>query len=179
MTRGRVLMAVLICALLVAGCAAATWFSAPVTTAGGTAVVTVSGFEAFPVLGALLLAIGAGSLALLMTAGVIARIVTVVLTLAALALGWAVVAAWGAAEDALSAAAAAATGVGEVAEAGSTTVWPALALAASVGLVVCVVALFTLKPQAARSARYERDARGTETPADQWDALSRGEDPSD
>lgn len=50
MTRGRVLMAVLICALLVAGCAAATWFSAPVTTAGGTAVVTVSGFEAFPVL---------------------------------------------------------------------------------------------------------------------------------
>lgn len=86
--------------------------------------------------------------------------------------------AWRDPHAALASAAAQATGVAQVSGAVTTTVWPVAFLVVGVLLTLTVAGLLAVPASAARGARYERDARGSHTPADDWDSLSRGQDPT-
>lgn len=174
---------------LLLGVAAAPWLEVTVRTALTTATIAVRGSDAVPAVPAAALVLLAGGLALAL-AGAVARLVA---SVAVSAVGVVVVAVTaGFLADPSSAAVSAVaevTGVrgleGEVA----TTPWPAVALGlgvvAALGGVVLAVAQRAWE-RGTRGRRYERSGPpGGGVPTeprvramDDWDALSRGEDPS-
>ncbi|WP_158277103.1 Trp biosynthesis-associated membrane protein [Serinibacter arcticus] len=82
MTRGRALGAVVVLAAATFGLASLPWFSATVVQVSGEETISIAGTGASPVIGALLLVVGAGVVAYLLARGVLARIVAGVLTVA-------------------------------------------------------------------------------------------------
>ncbi|GMA31123.1 Trp biosynthesis-associated membrane protein [Litorihabitans aurantiacus] len=210
--RTRSLAAVALLAAVTFGLAALPWFHAEVRPVAGTEVVSVPGTSASPVLGALLLVVGAACLAHLLARGVLARVVAAAATLAALAAVAACVAALRDPATPLLRAAAEVSGVPELSGDPVTTPWGWGATGTAVLLAVAAGVLTSAAPAAAGSSRYERPTRAgattaesaasaasstprgqapgtrssgaTDTPAaraaqvDDWDALTRGEDPT-
>ena len=195
-SRGRLLCALgaLLGAGLLVVAAGRPWVTQVVTDVPGVTRVSASGGGAAPAAPALALVAAAGAVALLVTGRLGRRLAAVVLLLAGLGAGAAVIAVLAAPGDAIASAVTAATG-----RAGGLTgpapgvtgwVWPALAAAALVtgcGAVGVVRApgwpapgrRFDTPEQA--SSRPDRTAgplRGQSDAIGAWDALSRGEDPT-
>ena len=168
---------------------APTWFS--VRVAGliqGEAVVAVSGASAVPALSgvALVLLAAGGALAIAGRAG---RRVVGALVAAAGAIGaWLTVAAVRAPSDALRSAVAESTGVGNVPGDVATAPWPFVTvLLAALVLVLGAYHLLGRGPWPAPGARLARSGerpdeprteRPMTDPAQAWDALSDGDDPT-
>lgn len=180
MTRSRALLAVVAAALATFVTASLPWFTAPVDRLDGRATLTLSGTGAQPVLGALLLVIGAVVVASLLARGVVARVVAGAGLLAAVA---AVVVAAQARLDpvpALERLAADATGVPTLAADPVASAWGWVTVGLAVVLVLACTGLLLARPPAATRSRYERAAPpGSHAGAvDDWDALTRGDDPT-
>ncbi len=170
------------------------WVTQAVTDVPGVTRVSASGGTAVPAAPALALVAAAGAVALLVTGRLGRRLAAVVLLLAGLGAGAAVVAVLAVPGDAIASAVTAATGrTGGLAGPGAAVtgwVWPALAAAALVA-ASGAVAVVRAPAWPAPGRRYEAPAQATPDGAGQagtvrgqgdaigaWDALSRGEDPT-
>ncbi len=193
LTRGRVVVAVLVLGAVAFALSALTWASAEVPTVLAENSVAVSGGEAAPATQAAALAVLAAGLAVAIGGRWVTRVVAVALAGLGVLLGASAVGFLMEPRPRLEAAAAQVSGVREIAGEPALTPWPyATAL---LGLVVVAVAVLTLRvpTTATPGRRFERagdapapsrrtaaddfgDARGRAM--DDWDALGRGEDPS-
>lgn len=164
-------------------------------TAGGATAIEVGGAVASPALAALALA----GLALAGALAIAGPVIRLVLGLLAVILGGSVVlASWmplGTPVAAVSAAVADATGVAgaeptaELVAAATASAWPYAAIAgglliAAAGVVVLVTGRAWATSRRYGGARLESDGARAEIPAsdravDDWDGLSRGDDPTD
>ncbi|WP_454301892.1 Trp biosynthesis-associated membrane protein [Salana multivorans] len=178
-------------ALSALGCAL-VWFSAPVDSVV-VREVAVTGSQVAPGAMPLLLVVAAGLVARAMTRGVVRRVI-----------GWLGVLAWvglvatlvAAALDPvgpLLAEAAEATGVGQLAGSPARGPWPWLAVAGAAIGCVGGVAVALARGESTRGSRYERAGTRAETgvasagsgapgrpdQVEDWDALTRGDDPSE
>lgn len=197
MTRGRALLAVVVTVAVTFALAALPWFSSTVTQAVGETRLSVSGTAAAPVIGALLLVVAAGLVAFLLARGALARVVAVVMALAGLGVVAASLVTVQDPASPLRAAAADLTGVPELAGDVAVTPWGWACAAAGALLTAACVALAATRPPERTSSRYERAApAGSSAPTapttggsttaappqrdaiDDWDALTRGEDPT-
>ena len=188
-SRSRALASVAIAAVGTFALASLVWFEAPVALVVGESRVTVSGTGAAPVIGALLLVLAAGLLAYLLARGILARVVAGFLTVASIGILLACIRALGDPLGPLTRLAADVSGVGQLAGEVTATPWGWATTALALVLVLASIAL-ALAPVPARTAnRFEREgaarppttepagAAAAGTVAD-WDALTRGEDPS-
>ena len=185
--RGRVAGALLVLAGLTAVVTVPTWFTTTGTTAlQGTVTIEVSGSQAAPAV----LAAAVALLAAAAAVGLVGRVGRWVVAAVVVACGALVVATTlGVTSDpvaAVTAAVAAQTGVGTPAGPVTTSVWAWLAVGAGV-LDVLAGAWFVRASRtwSGPSRRHEtapaRAAAPTTAEADErsdWDALSRGDDPS-
>lgn len=189
-TRGRAVVVVLLLGVVGFGLSALPWGSAAVATVLAEQTVSVSGAAAAPVTTAVSLAVLATGLAVAISGRWVARLCAVVLValgglLTAASVGFLLDP-----EPRLLAAAAAVTGVRELAGDLALTVWPYVT--AVLGLLVAASAVLVLRiPTTAAGRRFER-AEGVSAPdtapgpakddrvqaMDDWDALQRGEDPT-
>lgn len=193
LSRRAVVLAALVLAAAVLAVGAPTWVAADVPTVIGARRVEVAGSTAAPGLMAAALVVGAAGLALGIgrTAGSVIGAVALVGAggLAAAA----VVGFLGAPEDAVLGAAAEVSGVRQIDGAATVAPWPwvAIVLAGALALLG-VLALAAARSWTTAGRRFERPApagrgRSTSTEAteartramDDWDAVGRGEDPSD
>lgn len=207
LTRTRALLALLALGGIALATTSATWVSTEVATALRPDVpVVATGAEAAPVVGAAALVLLACGPALALTgpAGRYVVLVVAALSGAGVAAGALAVAADPSAAG--TAAAAAAAGVTELAGPVALSPWPwTTAVAGALALLVAVAAAFSARRWPAASRRHERDParagsrpvgpgasgprpagpasapappRNEPDPADDWDALTRGEDPT-
>lgn len=192
LSRGRAVLVVLLGGVLLFGTALPTWVSGAARTTTGTSPVAVSGTDAAPGVASAAAVVLVAALVLGLS-GRLTRVLAVVGVVGggALALVGAVVFLRDP-EPALRSAAGEVGGVPELAGAATTAPWPVLA-AVVAGLVTLVGLALPLLlgrwQQVGR--RYERDAprrRPSDAGADvsrrvqamdDWDALSRGEDPTE
>ncbi|UFU08088.1 Trp biosynthesis-associated membrane protein [Ruania halotolerans] len=192
LSRRTAVLILLVCGALLLGASVLEWAHAPVrTTIGSGGTATVTGADGAPVVPSVALLIAAAGLAI----GLAGRITRVVAAVAA-AIGGilAVVASVAFLRDPMTPVASAAaelTGVRELGGAVTVTAVPWIALA--LGVVVAVLGVLLparMGRWAAAAQRYERAASGDDArsshapdgPATRmayWDALSRGEDPTD
>ncbi|NYD84881.1 Trp biosynthesis-associated membrane protein [Cellulomonas oligotrophica] len=185
--RGRWVVAVLAAAGVVGALALPTWVLATAgTPVDGDVALAVPGAVAAPgtVAGALVLLACAGALALVGRVGrwVVVGVVVLAGVLVAASAGAVLADPSGPA----AAAVAEATGVVPAAPQARVTAWPVVAAAVGAGLVLLAGGL--ARASAAwlpASTRHEAPAAGTPRPVgqapderDDWDALSRGDDPS-
>lgn len=194
-TRGRAVVVVLVLGALTFGLSLLTWASAPVPTVLAEQTVTVTGGEAAPATTATGLAVLATALAVALGGRWVSRLCALALValgalLAASAVGFLLDP-----RPPLLAAAAAVSGVREISAAPSTTPWPYLAVAAGVLVAAsAVLVLRAARTTTAGSRRFERAPAAGERPRpvpdaearddrvramDDWDALGRGEDPTE
>lgn len=185
--RGRWVVAVLAAAAVVGLLALPTWVLATAgTPVDGDVALAVPGAAAAPgtVAGALVLLACAGALALV---GRVGRWVVVgVLVLAGLLVAASAGAVLTDPAGPAAAAVAEATGVVPAAPQARTTAWPVVAVVVGGGLVLLAGGLARASTGwLPASTRHEAPAAGARTPAggapderDDWDALSRGDDPS-
>ena len=184
-SRARGAAAVLVLAAATGASALGTWVNASVEGPLGGIGVHVSGASAAPVVPGTALVLAAAGVALAL-AGRLGRWVVVVVV----ALGGLVVAIGAAAvlshpETAATAAAAAQTGIGLLRDAPAVTAGPwAAAVVGVVGIVMAGLLAHASAAWDAPSRRHEvvrRPAPGEGTPDERadWDALTRGADPSD
>lgn len=194
-SRGRWVLIVLVLAAAAGASSAGPWVRWWGTNALGDFAVTVSGATAAPVVPATALVLAAAGAAVALAGRIGRWVVVAVVALGGLALagasGAVLVDPWNHVRDAV----AAATGVDHVSDQAEATAWPWVAVV--VGLLVVLAAVGLARGSAAWSApdrRHEidgagpgeRPARSPEAPAggapderDDWDALTRGSDPSD
>lgn len=173
--------------LIAAGAAAAVWFTAPVS-AIAVSQVSATGFETVPALLPLLLVVAAALVARAMARGVAARVLGVCAGLAVIGVVIVLVRGAGGGEAALAQQAAASTGVAELSGQASATGWGWVSIAGGVVMLAGAVGVMLAARSGRTTDRFERPGggpRGT-APApsgagsvDDWDALTRGEDPSD
>lgn len=190
LTRGRVVLAVLLLGALGFGISALPWASAEVPTALALRTVAVSGGDASPVTTAASLAVLATGLAVALGGRWVTRVCAVALVVLGGALGAAAIGFLGAPRTSLETAAAQVSGVREIAGEPALTAWPYVMVA--LGVAVVAAAVLTLRiPTAPAGRRFER-GDGPAAPAptsrerdervramDDWDALGRGEDPTE
>jgi uncharacterized membrane protein (TIGR02234 family) len=190
LTRRSLVLAALLMSLALAGMTRATWTTA--LAAGFTGAkqsVDVTGQDAAPAVLALALVGGAAAVATTLASRWVRFITGPVLILAGIG---AIISAISVRADAVSAstsAVAEATGVVGGAIDAEASIWPLAALAPAVLLVVIGVLVLAVGGHwPRRRSRYQRDASRevapaqldpSDDPAAAWDALSRGEDPSD
>lgn len=189
--RGRAVVVVVLLGLALFALTLPTWASAVAPTTVGTEVVTVGGADAAPGVASAGLVVLVSGLVLGL-AGRVARVLAVLGVLAGGALAGVSAAVFlGDPEGSALRAAAEATGVRQLEGEVTVAPWPTVALVVAVLAVVVAAALPFLAGSWQRvGRRYERDqATGAEggqgenrTPRgramDDWDALSRGDDPS-
>ena len=202
LTRVRVLWALLLLGAAALGCASATWITTEVATAvRPTELVTATGNEAAPVVSAAALVLLACGPTLALTGRVGRYVVLAVAALAGVGVLAGVFTVVGDRDTAGRAAAADAVGVTELTAPVELTAWPwTTAVAGALAVAVALVAGFAARRWPEVSRRHERDGtvgtptghdgvtdddgtasgRGTPEPdpAADWDALSRGEDPT-
>ena len=185
--RGRAAGVLLVLAGLTAVVTVPTWFTTTGTTAlQGTVTIEVSGSQAAPAVLAAAVAILAAAAAV----GLVGRVGRWVVAAVVLACGVLVVATTlGATTDPVAAVTpvvAAETGVGTLAGPVTTSVWPWLAVAT--GVLVALAGIWFVhasRTWSGPSQRHEAAPASTAAPAvtepderSDWDALSRGDDPS-
>ncbi|ACQ80477.1 conserved hypothetical protein [Beutenbergia cavernae DSM 12333] len=194
LSRGRAALASGLAGGVLLATSATPWASAAVASLVGDDRVTVSGADAAPAVPALGIIALASALALALAGPVLRRVVAIVLAAAGLAV---VVLAVGVMRDpgpALRSAAAELTGVPELAGAVTTTAWGWVCAVAGLATAALGVALLSSRRSwGTSSRRYERAGAAPSTPPqpeadrprsdreeamDDWDALSRGEDPT-
>lgn len=185
--RRTAVVGVLLCAIALAALSRAPWATADATDiTGNPQHVEVSGYQASPSIIALALVAAAAGLALMLSSRVLRVVVGAV---AALVGGAAVVAAMIAYTDptgaSVSAVAERTGALGGHLDA-SATPWGLVAVVPALGLVALGVCVIVLGRRWPRRTRYARDAARMAVrpdpqgdPAGAWDALSRGEDPSE
>ncbi|GAB4085751.1 hypothetical protein GCM10028784_23810 [Myceligenerans cantabricum] len=191
LTRTRALLALLALGGVALATASVTWVTTEVATAVQADVaVQATGNEAAPVVGAAALVLLACGPALALTGRVGRYVVLAVAALAGAGVATAALAVVTDPETAGTSAAADAAGVTDLTAPVDLTAGPwATAAAGVLAVLVAVAAALAARrwPQASR--RHERDAppgsadgagesSGEPDPADDWDALTRGEDPT-
>ena len=187
MSRGRVVLAVLVLGALGFGLSALTWGSTEVPTVLAERTVTVSGGDASPVTTAASLAVLATGLALALGGRWVTRVCAGALVVLGGALGAAAIGFLRDPRPRLETAAAQVTGVREIIGTPEVTAWPYLTVV--LGVLVAAAAVLVLRiPAVPAGRRFERaGAQGAAAdPArdervramDDWDALGRGEDPT-
>ena len=184
LSRRTAVLAVLVGGALLLASTALPWASAPVRSATQSTTVSVTGGGGAPLAPSAALVVLAAGLAIAL-AGRVARVLAAV----AVALGGclAAVAAitfLGDPGTAVRRAAGQSAGVTDLAAAAQTTPWPVVAIVLAVALALLGLALpFLMGAWDRVGQRYERDAPpapgGTRQHIADWDALSRGEDPSE
>lgn len=165
---------------------AATWFAAPVPSVVAMDDIAVTGSTASPVIGALVLVSAAAVLAQLLARGVVARAMGAVVALAGAGAAIAALMALGDRESIVQRAASAATGVPTLAGDLETSAWPYVTVGGALVLLVGGALLTMVAPRSAAAPgdRYTRKPANTrapsasDSPIDDWDALSEGRDPS-
>ncbi|HLV05499.1 Trp biosynthesis-associated membrane protein [uncultured Georgenia sp.] len=185
-TRGRVVLAVLVLGALGVGASALPWASVTVPTVLGQSTVSASGSEMQPVTTAASVAVLAAGLAVSLGGRWVVRVGAAAVALLGLLLAVTTVGFLRDPVPPLRGVAAQATGVAEITGAPSLTVWPYLTAALGVAVAVAGVLAtrITTTPAGRRferaggapSAQTAPDARVQAM--DDWDALGRGEDPS-
>lgn len=188
LTRGRVVVAVLVLGALALGASALPWASVAVPTVLGDSTVTVAGAELEPVTTAASVVVLAAGLAISFGGRWVGRLAAFAVALfggliATMTVNFLRDPLWP-----LRRAAAQVGGVPEIVGEPTFTVWPYVTVVLGAALVGAAVLAFRLpttvtgrrfeRPGAAapRPPRDERDARAQAM--DDWDALGRGEDPS-
>ncbi|PYG02334.1 trp region conserved hypothetical membrane protein [Georgenia satyanarayanai] len=194
-TRGRAVVVVLVLGAVTFGLSLLPWASALVPTVLAEQTVTVTGGDAAPATTATGLAVLATALAVALGGRWVSRLCAVALValgalLAASAVGFLLDP-----RPPVLAAAATVSGVREISAEPSTTVWPYVTVVA--GVLVAAAAVLVLRAARTTTAgtrRFERapgagarpgPAAGAETrdervrAMDDWDALGRGEDPTE
>ncbi|WP_165962885.1 Trp biosynthesis-associated membrane protein [Occultella glacieicola] len=182
-----------------------TWVTAPVAATLGTETVSVAGTAAVPPAGSVALVVLAAALALGLSGPVVRMIAAVLVALAGAVALVSVLAFLRDPATPAQAAAGELVGVREISGEPSVTVLPYLAACVAAGILLIGIALPFLVGRWGRvGRRYERDGSGGAGPAaapttperagtdvdrptgsartarmDDWDALSRGEDPSE
>lgn len=185
MSRARLVLLLLGTGAALLGTAALVWVEATAPTATAPVRIALTGAQAAPALPAAGLVLVAGALALAVAGRVVARLSAVVLAAVCLGALGQVVALVADPAAAAAAGAAAATGVGRLeGEPGvGMAAWAAIALLllAAAGAVAAFLAAGRWP---ARRTRYDRPGTAAAGDArtralDDWDALGRGEDPTD
>ncbi len=185
-TRGRSAFVVLVLALVAGACALPTWVTATgLSPLAGQVAVRVSGSAAAPVVPATALVLAAAGVAAAL-AGRAGRWVVVAVVIAggialAVAGGGVIADPAGPGTDAV----AAHTGVDHLVGPATATAFPAITV--GVGVVVVLVGALLVRWSAAWSAPSSRHERAAGQPVpvavpderSDWDALTRGADPSD
>ncbi|WP_277050648.1 Trp biosynthesis-associated membrane protein [Ruania albidiflava] len=172
-------------ALLLAS-TALPWATAPARSAVATSTVSVTGSTGAALVPSAALVVLAAGLAMAL-AGRVARVVAALaVALGGGLAGVGVIELLGDPEPAVRAAVGQDTGMTELAGAAEVTAWPVVALVLAVLLLLVGVVLpFRMGAWDRVGQRYERDqasapaAGSTRQRISDWDALSRGEDPSD
>lgn len=186
LTRTRALLALLALGGIALATASATWLTTEVATALRPDVtVSATGTEAAPVVSAAALVLLACGPALALTGRAGRYIVLAVAALAGAGVSAAALAVVGDPSAAGTAAAAEAAGVTALAGPVVLSPWPwTTAATGALACLVAVTAVFAARHWPQTSRRHERGAAPSETPetpdhpADDWDALTRGEDPT-
>ncbi|QDB79167.1 hypothetical protein FE251_07110 [Georgenia wutianyii] len=187
MSRGRVVLAVLVLGVLGFALSALTWGSTEVPTVLAQRTVTVSGGDASPVTTAASLAVLATGLALALGGRWVTRVCAGALVVLGGALGAAAIGFLRDPRPRLETAAAQVSGVRETLGTPEVTAWPYLTIA--LGALVAAAAVLVVRiPTVQAGRRFERtagqDAAGDPErdervrAMDDWDALGRGEDPT-
>lgn len=186
-SRRAAVLGVLVCAIALGALSRAPWTTADATDiTGSSRHIEVGGYQASPTVVALALVAAAAGLALMLSSRVLRVVVgalTVVVGLTS------VVSALVVRADPVG------SSVGAVAEqtgalggdvAATATPWSLVTLIPSIGLVLLGVFVIVRGRNWPRRTRYARDAARNAAPPDPqgdpagaWDALSRGEDPSE
>lgn len=188
MSRGRVVLTILVLGALGFGLSALPWASAQIPTVLAGRTVTVSGGDASPVTTAASLAVLATGLAVALGGRWVTRVCALALLVLGGVLGAAAAGFLSDPRPPLESAAAQVGGVRDLAGEAQVTAWPYVTVALGV-LVVAAAVLVLRIPTAPAARRFER-AGGQDAPRpsrvqdervramDDWDALGRGEDPT-
>ncbi|UEJ83289.1 Trp biosynthesis-associated membrane protein [Brachybacterium halotolerans subsp. kimchii] len=190
LTRRSLVLAALVMSLALAGMTRATWTTA--LAAGFTGAkqsVDVPGQDAAPAVLALALVGGAAAVATTLASRWVRFITGPVLILVGIGAAVSSISVRADAVSASTSAVAEATGVVGGSVDAEASIWPLVALVPAVLLVVVGVLVLAVGGRwPRRRSRYQRDASRevapaeldpSDDPAAAWDALSRGEDPSD
>jgi uncharacterized membrane protein (TIGR02234 family) len=190
LTRRSLVLAALVMSLALAGMTRATWTTA--LAAGFTGAkqsIDVTGQDAAPAVLALALVGGAAAVATTLASRWVRFITGPVLVLAGIGAAVSAITVRADAVSASTSAVAEATGVVGGSIDAEASIWPLVALVPAVLLVVIGVLVLAVGGRwPRRRSRYQRDASRevapaeldpSDDPAAAWDALSRGEDPSD
>lgn len=197
MTRGRLVLVVLVLGVAGFGLAALPWLQLAVPTVIARQDVDVAGTTAVPVVGPLSLAVLAAALAVAIGATWARRVAGVVLVALGVLMAAMTVRLLLDPQPIAVAAALAVSGVPQIDGPVTVTPWPYLTVLLGIAIAVGGVLALLVRPPATAGRRYERgqattgpgsaaepttDA-GAEPPRvramDDWDALGRGEDPTD
>lgn len=188
LNRGRAVVLVLAAGAATMGLSMLTWARAAVPTVLGEQTVSVTGGEAAPATTGAGLALLATGLALSLGGRWVIRLAAVAVGALGLVLGGSAAQVLLDPEPRVLNVAGEVAGVRQLSGTVSITPWPYLALALAV-LVLLAAVLVARVPVTAASRRFERaDAAGPAQTApptgrvramDDWDALGRGEDPTD
>lgn len=185
LTRGRAVVLLLVLGAVAMGLSLLPWARATVPTVLGEQSVTVAGGDAAPATTAAGLALLATGLALALGGRWMIRLAAVAAAALGLVLGGSALQLLLDPEPRVLSAAGEVTGVRQIIGSVSITPWPYLALLLGV-LVVAAAVLVARVPATATSRRFERTApsapsapSGRVRAMDDWDALGRGEDPTD
>lgn len=199
MTRGRLVLALLVLGVAGFGLAALPWLQLTVPTVIARQDVDVAGTTAVPVVGPLSLAVLAAALAVAIGATWARRVAGVVLVVLGALMAAMTVRLLLDTEPTAITAALAVSGVPQIDGEVTVTPWPYLTVLLGVVVAVGGVLALLVRPPATAGRRYERGpatgaagTAGAPAPAtgtaaeeprvramDDWDALGRGEDPTD
>lgn len=183
----RLIGPVLIVALGIIGSAAPAWVKAQgQSVVSGEILVSVSGISASPLVSASALMVAAAGLALGLAGRIGQWIAGIVIGLGALLVGVSAGTVIANPQPIAAQAVAAQTGIAEASGTG-VTVWPYVAIAAALLLLVLGIAVLRSPTASTALARFDRpqdqpyEAKPADSQSDSnatWDAMSRGEDPS-
>lgn len=203
MTRRTAVLAVASCGLVLLAVAAAPWLVVPTSTAISSDVVNVPGSQAVPAVPAAAAVLLAAALALALSGRVSRVLAAGTVTLAGAVVLLSIGTLVRSPEAATVAAVASTTGVRQAEVGASLTLWPVVA--GAVGAAVCAAGAFITIPagrwRGADADRYDRPGSQPEVPGEgreagqgqvraaaggspgdrareDWDALTRGDDPS-
>jgi len=183
LSRGRAVVLLLVLGVVAMGLSLLPWARATVPTVLGEQTVTVAGSDAAPATTAAGLALLATGLALALGGRWVIRLAAAAAAALGLVLGGSALQVLLDPEPRVLSAAGEASGVRQIAGSVSITPWPYLVLV--LGALVLVAAVLVARvPVTAASRRFERPSApsaptGRVRAMDDWDALGRGEDPTE
>ncbi len=184
-SRGRAVVLLLVLGAAAIGLSLLPWARATVPTVLGEQAVSVTGGQAAPATTAAGLALLATGLALALGGRWVIRLAAVAVGALGLVLGGAAAQVLLDPEPRVLTAAGQVAGVRQISGAVSLTPWPALTLALAAAVLVTAV-LVARVPATTADRRFERTEPAGQSPPtgraramDDWDALGRGEDPTD